>query len=212
MDFLRRGSDQPQTVRSSAGQHLAPSAMAAEAPARPKHASADSLGPKWVRVASVVLLFSLAVLALSIAGLFYFSRDREAHLVDASKVQAVFLTNGQVYFGKVKEINHQFVNLQDIYYLNSQSSSNSDNKDQNSTPTNFSLVKLGCELHSPLDQMVINRDQVSFWENLNSDGKVAKGIAQWKSENPDGLKCSETTNNTQQSATNNNATSTDNKQ
>ena len=174
--------------------------MAAEAPARPKHASADSVGPKWVRVASVVLLFSLAVLALSIAGLFYFSRDREAHLVDTGKVQAVFLTNGQVYFGKVKEINHQFVDLQDIYYLNSQSS-NSDNKDQSTTPTNFTLVKLGCELHRPLDQMIINRDQVSFWENLNSDGKVAKGIAQWKSENPDGLKCSETTNNTQQSTT-----------
>ncbi|HEY5667806.1 MAG TPA: hypothetical protein VIR03_01440 [Candidatus Saccharimonadales bacterium] len=151
--------------------------------------------PKWIRVVFVVLLFSATVLLLSIAVLFYTGRSHEGTLVDKTKKQAVFLTNGQVYFGQVKGINSQYVDLQDIYYLNS---SSTDSKGS-STPTSFSLVKLGCELHGPLDEMVINRQQVSFWENLSASGKVAKAIDQWKAENPNGQKCTDTTNSTQQS-------------
>lgn len=155
----------------------------------------DDDQPKWIRIVFVVMLFSATVLLLSIAGLFYTGRSHEASLVDKTKKQAVFLTNGQVYFGQVKGINSQYVDLQDIYYLNS---SSTDSK-SSSTPTSFSLVKLGCELHGPMDEMIINRAQVSFWENLSTTGKVAKAIDQWKTENPNGQKCTDTTNSTQQS-------------
>jgi hypothetical protein len=57
-------------------------------------------------------------------------------------------------------------------------------------------VKLGCELHAPFDQMVINRDQVTFWENLQDDGQVAKAVATFKKENPNGQKCADTSNST----------------
>jgi hypothetical protein len=51
--------------------------------------------------------------------------------------------------------------------------------------------------------MIINREQVSFWENLKDDGKVAKAIDQWVSQNPNGQKCDDTsnTNSSQQSTT-----------
>ena len=42
------------------------------------------------------------------------------------------------------------------------------------------LQKLGSELHGPEDQMVINRDQVQFWENLKDDGQVVKAITTYK--------------------------------
>lgn len=38
-------------------------------------------------------------------------------MTDVSQYQAVFLTNGQVYFGKISHANSQYVNLTDIYYL-----------------------------------------------------------------------------------------------
>jgi hypothetical protein len=165
---------------------------------RPKQTAGEGVQVSgWMRAAFMVLLVSLAVLAVSITALMLFGKSSpEGTYVDTSKQQAVFLTNGQVYFGKVRELNTQFVSLEEIYYLNSQEAT-----DTEETP-NLSLVKLGCELHGPQDRMVINRDQVSFWENLKTDGKVAKAIDQWKTQNPDGQTCTDTTSSTQQSTGN----------
>jgi hypothetical protein len=52
-------------------------------------------------------------------------------------------------------------------------------------------VKLGCELHEPLDQMVINRDQITFWENLGDNGQVAKAVSTFEKQNPNGQKCAD---------------------
>ena len=197
MDFLRRGTnDQPQTVRGGMGQ--SPTVNVPGEPARPKQTSGDGVQISgWMRAVFMVLLISLAVLAVSITALMLFGKSSpEGTYVDTSKQQAVFLTNGQVYFGKIRELNAKFVSLEEIYYLNSQESA-----DTEATP-NLSLVKLGCELHGPQDRMVINREQVSFWENLKTDGKVAKAIDQWKSQNPDGQTCTDTTSSTQQSTGN----------
>lgn len=206
MDFLHRSANnQSQTARANGG------GQAAAAGIERVKQIVDVDQPKWVRIVFVILLFSATVLLLSIAALFYSGRTHEGELVDNAKKQAVFLTNGQVYFGQIKDINSQYVDLQDIYYLNSQSNSS----DNNSAPTSFSLVKLGCELHGPTDRMVINREQVSFWENLSTSGKVAKAIDQWKSENPGEQKCNDTTNSTQQSTgteTNNGTATSSNKQ
>ncbi|HEU4914200.1 MAG TPA: hypothetical protein VFT16_02215 [Candidatus Saccharimonadales bacterium] len=193
MDFLHRSANnQPQ--RGNGGGQSPSAATSANMERVKKMADVDQ--PRWIRVAFVALLFSITVLLIAIAGLFYSGRAHEGNIVDDERNQAVFLTNGQVYFGKIKEINSQYVNLQEIYYLNSQSDNNNEDNKQ---ATSFSLVKLGCELHGPTDQMIINREQVSFWENLKTDGKVAKAIDQWKTENPDGQRCSDSTNSTQQS-------------
>lgn len=196
MDFLHRSANNQPQRGTGGGQ--GPSATATPNMER-ANKMMDVDQPRWLRVVFVAMLFSVTILVLAIAVLFYSGRANEGQLVDKNKKQAVFLTNGQVYFGQLKEINSEFFNLQDIYYLNSQSN-NSNSKD--SQATSFSLVKLGCELHGPSDQMVINRQQVSFWENLKTDGKVAKAIDQWKSENPTGQKCTDTTNSTQQSTSN----------
>lgn len=162
--------------------------------------------PGWLRIIFVVLLFSVTILAVAIALLLYFGKSNASRFVDKGKVQAVFLTNGQVYFGKIKGIDPQYIDLRGIYYLNTQQQASDENQANKQATTNFSLVKLGCELHGPTDQMLINRDQVTFWENLKSDGKVAKAIEQWIAENPDGQKCTTTTDSTQQSTGGNNTT------
>jgi hypothetical protein len=152
--------------------------------------------PKWMKILFMVLLVSGAALAITVSILMALGGNREGKYVLDKQYQAVFLTNGQVYFGKITKMTEDFADIQDIYYLNSQSGT----KTKQAATTSMSLVKLGCELHGPSDQMIINRSQVTFWENLSNDGKVVKAITQWKKDNPKGQTCAETSSSTTQSA------------
>ena len=133
--------------------------------------------------AVVVLMIVAVILAVSFSG-----QSSEGSYIYSNKLQAVFLNTGQVYFGNIKSINPEYLVLQNIFYLqtNSQNSSSSSSSSNN----NVSLVKLGCELHAPYDQMVINMNQVTFWENLQSTGQVAKAVAQYQRQYPHGQVCS----------------------
>ncbi len=151
------------------------------------------MGPMWLRVLTLVLLFAATAITVSLLALIAFGGPSESNYIVKGDQQAVFLTNGQVYFGKVTAVNKQYITLQNIYYLNvnqqvqpNQSGSNSSSSNSNQS---VSLVKLGCELHGPTDQMVINHEQVTFWENLKDGGQVSKAIAQWAKQNPNGQTC-----------------------
>ncbi len=105
--------------------------------------------------------------------------------LDSSKHQAVFLANGQVYFGKLQR-SGDYLRLTDVFYLQTQNSTDAtkeDAKDPQAATSDASaqLIKLGDEVHGPEDEMIISRDQVLFFENLKPDGKVVKLIAQYKS-------------------------------
>ena len=90
--------------------------------------------------------------------------------------QAVFLTNNQVYFGYVTKPESKTVTLKDVYYL--QVNQNlQEGKDQKAADQQLSLVKLGNELHGPVDEMHINRDAVLFIEDMKGDSKVNQAIA-----------------------------------
>jgi hypothetical protein len=126
----------------------------------------------------------------------------ESELVNKNQYQAVFLNGGQVYFGKVGDLNSKYMTMSDIYYLRVNQTVQP-NQTNNQSSNDVSLVKLGCELHGPQDQMVINRDMVIFWENLKGDGQVAKAVTEYKKQNPQGQNC-----NTANQSTNTNTNST----
>lgn len=98
--------------------------------------------------------------------------------VKSSQYQAVFLTNGQVYFGHLKDASSKTPTLTNVYYL--QSTPNNPQTGGTATAQNaqtqLSLVKLGNELHGPEDSMAIKGDQILFWENLKDNGKVVQAI------------------------------------
>lgn len=151
--------------------------------------------PKWFTWLSGLALFGVVVLlltaSLALARLNANTPD-ESKSVSTSQYQAVFLNNGQVYFGNIKNINARFIDLQNIYYLTQSNTGN-----QQNASSDYTLVKLGCQqIHYPDDKMMITREQVTFWENLNKDGKVAKSIEEFKKQNPNGPNCSETTSQT----------------
>ncbi len=95
----------------------------------------------------------------------------------ASRYQAVFLTNNQVYFGKVAGLSSQFITLRDIYYLQVNPGAQ---QPPDITRGDISLIKLGSELHGPTDEMKINRDQVLLVETLREDSQVTQAIERFK--------------------------------
>lgn len=131
---------------------------------------------------AVVILVGALLVLIVFNGLFSGSAKnfgRLAAWADFSKYQAVFLANGQVYFGKITDANNQTLILEDIYYLRSAGNLQiSEIKNSTTTPAtdNFSLVKLGNELHGPEDKMSINLSQVLFTEDLKVDSKVVEAI------------------------------------
>jgi hypothetical protein len=182
MDFSNRNA---QTPAPAAGHSQHPTANTK------RQSGAD--GSKWGRIGVVLAAVAVAVLLIGVIviGLSNGSGTSKAEdtFVDSNKLQAVFLNTGQVYFGNIKELNNKYLVVTGIYYLQTAGSGSSTTS--TSSDSNVSLVKLGCELHEPYDQMVINRDQVTFWENLNDGGQVAKAVSTFKKDNPQGQKCSD---------------------
>jgi hypothetical protein len=193
MDF--RQTIQPNNSRPS------PVSIAPAGPDRKeeKPASRFSRGggnPRWMRILTVVLLAGVVVLLVGVIFSFTRGSDGEGKYINSSDYQAVFLNNGQVYFGNIQQLNGNFVRMTNIYYLTQNSSSST-----STSSNNYSLVKLGCQqIHDPLDEMVINRSQVTFWENLNASGKVVTSIKQFQQQNPNGPNCSQVSNQTQASS------------
>jgi hypothetical protein len=184
MDLSNRGNrplhmQQPnhETANSNGHNYSSPSSSNSSGNNPFKNGMALSSG------LSAVMLFSLAIVMIGLISFLVFgggSDTKESDLVKAEKYQAVFLSGGQVYFGKITSLTNDVVTLSDIYYLRV----NQQQEGQPVDANNISLAKLGNELHGPEDAMVINRDQVQFWENLKDDGQVVKAIKEYAA-NPD---------------------------
>ena len=138
-----------------------------------------SLGVKFLRAEMFTVLLGVALLLVSVAlyaGLA--SPAAESKQINTKQYQAVFLTNGQVYFGKVTDLNSKYLVLNNVFYIeNNSAASGSTTTTQSS---NYTLRKLGTtELHMPEDKMVVNRDTVTFWENLKDTSQVVTKINEY---------------------------------
>lgn len=129
---------------------------------------------RWFRVSTVALLFSITVLVVAIAGLLYIGNDSEVKYVDTNKLQAVFLNTGQVYYGRIQRLNGQYLVLQHVYYQQPIVTTSGSAKTQTATQT---VAKLGCDIKGSDDQLVLNKQQVSFWENLQTNDRVTQAVA-----------------------------------
>lgn len=181
MEFMNRGGRPSSPVSAPAS-----STGSNGSGSRNKKSFKDVLG---IKVASVALLFSATILVVALLWFVVLgSPNSEQKHVDDSKMQAVFLNGGQVYFGNIQDLNGSSIRLSNIYYLRvNQQVQPTETTEASSN--DISLVKLGCELHGPQDEMLINREQVIFWENLKDDGQVAKAVVEYQKQNPDGQDC-----------------------
>lgn len=133
-----------------------------------------SLSPHARRFVTVFIAVSIVAAAATL-GYFWCLNAT----VNRSAYQAVFLTNSQVYFGKVANPWSKYVRLTDVYYL--QTKEGVQSQDLASIATgDMTLIKLGKEMHGPSDKMEINRSQILFIEDLKDDSKVVQAIKDFK--------------------------------
>jgi hypothetical protein len=115
---------------------------------------------------AVVLAVRTQVVRSGIATLF---APGASEVIDHAAYQAVFLTNGSTYFGKLQPQGDDWFLLTDVFYLSS--------SDQSGTQ----LIKRGNEAQGPKEPMIISRASVLFVENLRDDSDIVALIKKFKS-------------------------------
>jgi hypothetical protein len=93
-------------------------------------------------------------------------------------VKAVFLENGQVYFGKIVRETSQEIQLADVYYIQVQDQQQPATT-EGGQPTTISvptLTKRGDELHKPYGTLRLNKQHIVAIENVGPDSQVAQEI------------------------------------
>lgn len=190
MDTMRR-TPQPPERRPAPSQEPEPATNPTPEPTRYESSKGSSRrsskGSTPMKKRILLAVAAVAAVVVLIVGGWYAMRAVNPGLIDTSKYQAVFLSNGQVYFGKLK-IDGEYYVLKDIFYLqasdaaSTSATSESENPQENAG-NDVQLIKLGTEIHGPTDQMVIDKSQVLFFENLKDDGSVVKSIKSYSESN-----------------------------
>lgn len=149
------------------------------APVSPQRGTKQT-NKKWLIIGVVAVI----VIALAVGGWLLLQNKKGSTTgIDSGKYQAVFFTNGQTYFGKLSHVDDSYLKLTDIFYLQSQNQPEGDANNPQSeekAQSNVTLIKLGDEIHGPEDEMMIEKSNVLFYENIKADGKVGQSIATYK--------------------------------
>src|ERR1700733_15420491 len=88
--------------------------------------------------------------------------------------QAVLLSNGSAYFGKLEGLGTPYPVLRDVFYVQS-------SQDPQTKQVSNILVKRGKEWHSP-DRMILNSNMIVLVEPVSPGSRVAQLIAQAKNQ------------------------------
>jgi hypothetical protein len=121
--------------------------------------------------AAVQMVWAVAGVVVIVAGLLFIrSTGPSTPVAFTTPYQAVLLTNGAAYFGKLEGYGTSRPVLSEVYYIVSQT--NPETKQSSNV-----LVKRGKELHEP-DRMYVNPNQILCVEPVGPNSKVAQLIAQ----------------------------------
>lgn len=142
-----------------------------------------SLGRALRNKTTAIVVGIILTLAILVFGGWTFYNSTMGSSIDTSKYQAVFFSNGQVYFGKLHTLNGGYMKLTDVFYLQTKTADSTKLQDAG-TQSNpgVELIKLGSEIHGPTDEMIISKDQILFFENLKTDGTVTTSITKFKND------------------------------
>lgn len=161
---------------------LRPTDPGQSSPTTTGHGKRAHGSPKKKRSLIIAALI-IAALLIGLAAWFVLGRTASSTVIDGNKYQAVFFTNGQVYFGKLTQVNGDYMRLENVYYLQNKEQTQDETSPQSASKQDASdveLIKLGNEIHGPEDEMVISKDQVLFFENLKPAGTVSQTITNFQ--------------------------------
>jgi hypothetical protein len=118
----------------------------------------------------VQIIWSVAGLVVIVAGLLFIRGTlTSAPVKFTTPYQAVLLTSGSAYFGRLEGYGTSRPVLNEVYYIVTQT--NPETKQ-----TNNILVKRGKEMHEP-DRMYLNPSQIIAVEPVGPNSQIAQQIA-----------------------------------
>jgi hypothetical protein len=125
-----------------------------------------------VRLSPRVRRVTIAVIVLVTAYAFTTWWDFRLPAFGAARYQAVFLTNGQTFFGSYHDRLGPYAKLESVYYI--QQSGGGDTVQ----PVTTRILKRGTELHAPETPMLIAKSAILFVEDLTDASPVAAFMTQ----------------------------------
>lgn len=128
---------------------------------------------RWVREHRS-LLRNAAIATVICLGAFFFVQwwDFTVPAFGRAQYQAVFLANGQTYFGRYYERLGAYAKIEDVYYLQQ-----TQGTDPNAAP-DTKIVRRGRELHGPTSRMLVPKSAVLFVEDLADASPFAQFMKQ----------------------------------
>jgi hypothetical protein len=89
-----------------------------------------------------------------------------------AQYQAIFLANGQTYFGRYYDRIGAYAKIEDVYYLQQTAAA-----DPSAAP-DTKVVRRGRELHAPSSRMLIPKSAILFVEDLTDASPIAQFMRQ----------------------------------
>ncbi|MDQ2912830.1 MAG: hypothetical protein M3T56_06195 [Chloroflexota bacterium] len=121
-----------------------------------------------------ILLRNIGLSVVVFLAAFFFTQwwDFTVPSVGRGQYQAVFLANGQTYFGRYYDRIGAYAKIEDVYYIQQTQGS-----DPNAAP-DTKIVRRGKELHAPSSRILIPKSAILFVEDLTDASPVAQFMRQ----------------------------------
>lgn len=121
---------------------------------------------------------------LAVAGWLVWSNMRTSGLaIENDKYQAVFLSNGNTFFGKLETVGSSQLKLSEVFYPESSATAGEDDQLENPDENTTRLIPFREHMYGPEDEMMFDRSQLVFFMNLKSDGQVSNLIKEYQDKN-----------------------------
>jgi hypothetical protein len=85
-----------------------------------------------------------------------------------AEYQAVFLANGQTYFGRYYDRIGAYAKIEDVYYIQQTAAADPDQA------PDTKIVRRGKELHAPASRMLVPKSAILFVEDLTDGSPIAQ--------------------------------------
>ena len=118
---------------------------------------------------TVILIVIVAVLALALGVLITLNIVNKSDEMKASKFTAVYMTSGDIYFGKMDWF--PWPRLKNVWYM--QRSVDQENQPQ------LGIAPFKKIVWSPIDEIYVNPKQIILWTKIKAGSELAKAL-----ENP----------------------------
>lgn len=141
-----------------------------------EHHSKD-LSDLSAKGALVAIALALIVIAMLVGAAVIRGGSFSGSVPNEDQYQAVFLANGQAYFGHLTGVGSAYVTLNDVYSVD-QAQQASPAPGATPGPQLQLIRRSDNNLLKPENPMNISSDQIVSWENISNDSEVVKAIKQ----------------------------------